>query len=79
VQNKLDDLFALIKFLRLKPFVDKPVWTDYIGSPVKDGQPIGFARLHAIMNVITLRRTKKTQADNGQKILTPPSGTLQAH
>jgi SWI/SNF-related matrix-associated actin-dependent regulator of chromatin subfamily A3 len=72
VQNKLDDLFALIKFLRLEPFVDKAVWTEYIGSPVKFGQPIGFARLQAIMKVITLRRTKETRADNGQKILALP-------
>ncbi|KAJ7071194.1 SNF2 family N-terminal domain-containing protein [Mycena amicta] len=58
VQNKLDDVFALIKFLRLGPLDDKNVWTEFIGSPVKFGQPLGVARLQTIMKCITLRRTK---------------------
>ncbi|QRW12247.1 hypothetical protein RhiLY_11246 [Ceratobasidium sp. AG-Ba] len=41
VQNKLDDVFALIKFIRLEPFDDKAVWTEYIGGPAKFGQPLG--------------------------------------
>jgi SWI/SNF-related matrix-associated actin-dependent regulator of chromatin subfamily A3 len=72
VQNKLDDLFALIKFLRLEPFIDKAVWTEYIGTPVKFGQAIGIARLQTIMKIITLRRTKESRAENGEKILSLP-------
>jgi SWI/SNF-related matrix-associated actin-dependent regulator of chromatin subfamily A3 len=72
VQNKLDDLFALIKFLRLEPFTDKAVWTEYIGTPVKFGQAIGIARLQTIMKIITLRRTKESRAENGEKILALP-------
>lgn len=49
VQNKLDDVFALIKFLRLEPFDDKNIWTEFIGTPVKYGQPLGVARLQTIM------------------------------
>lgn len=72
VQNKLDDVFALIKFLRLEPFDDKNVWTEYIGSPVKFGQALGVARLQTIMKCITLRRTKETKAPDGKKILALP-------
>lgn len=72
VQNKLDDVFALIKFLRLDPFDDKNVWTEYIGSPVKFGQPLGVARLQTIMKSITLRRTKETKTADGKKILALP-------
>ncbi|EIN14061.1 hypothetical protein PUNSTDRAFT_95600 [Punctularia strigosozonata HHB-11173 SS5] len=72
VQNKLDDVFALVKFLRLEPFDDKNVWTEFIGTPVKYGQPLGVARLQTIMKCITLRRTKETRAQDGQKILTLP-------
>jgi SWI/SNF-related matrix-associated actin-dependent regulator of chromatin subfamily A3 len=72
VQNKLDDLFALIKFLRLEPFTDKAIWTEYIGTPVKFGQAIGIARLQTIMKTITLRRTKESRTENGQKILALP-------
>lgn len=72
VQNKLDDVYALLKFLRLEPFDEKAVWTEYIGSPVKYGQVLGVARLQSIMRCITLRRTKESKAENGQKILTLP-------
>jgi SWI/SNF-related matrix-associated actin-dependent regulator of chromatin subfamily A3 len=72
VQNKLDDVFALIKFLRLEPFDDKNVWTEFIGSPVKFGQALGVARLQTIMKCITLRRTKESKAHDGQRILALP-------
>ncbi|KAF8167732.1 SNF2 family DNA-dependent ATPase [Crassisporium funariophilum] len=72
VQNKLDDVFALIKFLRFHPFNDKNVWTEYIGSPVKFGQELGVARLQMIMKCITLRRTKESKAQDGKRILSLP-------
>ncbi|KZT75059.1 hypothetical protein DAEQUDRAFT_660022 [Daedalea quercina L-15889] len=72
VQNKLDDIFALVKFLRLEPLDDKSVWTEFIGTPVKYGQPLGIARLQTIMKCITLRRTKESKAEDGRKILSLP-------
>ncbi|KAG9118944.1 hypothetical protein FRC07_006271 [Ceratobasidium sp. 392] len=72
VQNKLDDVYALIKFIRLEPFDDKAVWTEYIGGPAKFGQPLGIARLQAIMKSITLRRTKETKKQDGTPILSLP-------
>lgn len=72
VQNKLDDVFALIKFLRLEPFDDKNIWTEFIGSPVKFGQALGVARLQTIMKCITLRRTKETKTLDGKRILALP-------
>ncbi|CDO72991.1 hypothetical protein BN946_scf185007.g45 [Trametes cinnabarina] len=72
VQNKLDDVYALIKFLRLSPFDDKNTWNEYIGTPVKYAQPLGVARLQTIMKCITLRRTKESRAEDGKKILSLP-------
>ncbi|KAJ7225691.1 SNF2 family N-terminal domain-containing protein [Mycena pura] len=72
VQNKLDDVFALIKFLRVDPLDDKNVWTEYIGSPVKFGQSLGVVRLQMIMKCITLRRTKESKKQDGTKILDLP-------
>ncbi|KAF8756200.1 SNF2 family N-terminal domain [Rhizoctonia solani] len=73
VQNKLDDVYALLKFIRLEPFDDKAVWTEYIGGPAKFGQPLGIARLQAIMKSITLRRTKETKKPDGTPILSLPT------
>ncbi|KAI6118995.1 SNF2 family N-terminal domain-containing protein [Pisolithus croceorrhizus] len=72
VQNKLDDVFALIKFLRLDPLDDKNVWTEYIGTPVKYGQSLGVVRLQTVMKCITLRRTKDSKASDGKRILSLP-------
>ena len=72
VQNKLDDLFALIKFLGLSPLDDKSTWMEFIGSPVKYGQALGITRLQTVMKCITLRRTKETRARDGKKILALP-------
>ena len=72
VQNKLDDVYALIKFLRLAPFDDKNIWNEFIGTPVKYAQTIGVARLQTIMKCITLRRTKESRAEDGQRILSLP-------
>lgn len=65
-------MFALIKFLRLEPFDDKNTWTEFIGSPVKYGQPLGIARLQRIMKCITLRRTKESKTNAGDRILSLP-------
>ncbi|KAF9387285.1 hypothetical protein BGX21_000615 [Mortierella sp. AD011] len=74
VQNKLDDLFALVKFLRMHPFDEKVQWTHYISKPIKAANPIGITRLQTLMKVITLRRTKSQMVD-GQPLLALPTRT----
>jgi SWI/SNF-related matrix-associated actin-dependent regulator of chromatin subfamily A3 len=71
----VDDVFALIKFLRVKPFDDKATWTQLIGTPIKYNQPIGFTRLQTIMRLLALRRTKETKGPDGKPILSLPSRT----
>lgn len=65
-------MFALIKFLRLKPFDDKNIWTKYISAPAKFGQREGVLRLRTIMACITLRRTKESKTPDGNRILALP-------
>jgi hypothetical protein len=72
VQNKLDDVYALIKFLRLEPFDDRNIWQEFIGIPVKFGQQLGVARLQKVMKCISLRRTKESKGSDGQTILSLP-------
>ncbi|KAG0203313.1 hypothetical protein BGX28_004370 [Mortierella sp. GBA30] len=74
VQNKLDDLYALVKFLQMRPFDEKVQWTHYISKPIKAANPIGIARLQTLMKAITLRRTKSQMVD-GQPLLDLPTRT----
>ncbi|CAG8441978.1 15256_t:CDS:10 [Acaulospora colombiana] len=69
IQNKADDLFALVKFLHMVPFNIKENWTSYILRPIRSFDPVGISRLQTLMKCITLRRTKMI---NGKSLLSLP-------
>ncbi|KAK1755748.1 putative SWI/SNF-related matrix-associated actin-dependent regulator of chromatin subfamily A member 3-like 1 [Echria macrotheca] len=58
VQNKLEDLAALLAFLRLKPFDEKAKFVQYIIQPFKACDPDIVAKLRVLIDTITLRRLK---------------------
>lgn len=58
VQNKLDDLGALVKFLRVKPFSDKGGFSQHILGPFKNADPEILPKLRLLVDTITLRRLK---------------------
>ena len=37
IQNRLDDLWSVVKFLRLEPFDDKQWWNAALASSVRRG------------------------------------------
>jgi SNF2 family DNA or RNA helicase len=58
VQNKLEDLAALLAFLRLKPFDEKSKFLQYIIQPFKNADPEIVPKLRVLIDTITLRRLK---------------------
>lgn len=72
IQNKIDDVWALLKFLRFAPFDDKSVWIEYILGLAKAGNSLGVARLQTILKHCTLRRTKESTTEDGKRILNLP-------
>ncbi|SPO05936.1 related to helicase-like transcription factor protein [Cephalotrichum gorgonifer] len=58
VQNRLDDLAALLAFIRLKPFDDKSKFVRYIVEPFKCCDPEIVPKLRILVDTITLRRLK---------------------
>ncbi|TYJ56013.1 hypothetical protein B9479_003255 [Cryptococcus floricola] len=72
IQNKIEDVWALFKFIRISPVDDKDVFMKYIASPCKYGEQIGVARLQLVMRCCTLRRTKESHHEDGSKILNLP-------
>ena len=58
VQNRLDDLGALIKFLRISPFDEKNGFAQFILGPFKNADPDILPKLRLLVDSITLRRLK---------------------
>ncbi|KAG4420889.1 hypothetical protein IFR04_005973 [Cadophora malorum] len=58
VQNRLEDLGALMTFLRIKPFDEKGGFAQYIMSPFKMCDPDIIPKLRLLVDSITLRRLK---------------------
>lgn len=58
VQNRLDDLGALLVFLRVKPFDERNGFNQYIMAPFKMCDPEILPKLRLLVDSITLRRLK---------------------
>lgn len=82
IQNSIDDLFALVKFLRLDPFTERAMWTEFCGhresvglKSKKDDEPIDSANLghvQILMKFLALRRQKTTKTADGKPLLALP-------
>merc|ERR550534_1013624 len=58
IQNTVEDLYALSRFLRLEPFDDYQWFNRTIVRPLKSRYPVGFERLQVLIRSWCLRRTK---------------------
>ncbi|OAX34772.1 hypothetical protein K503DRAFT_774190 [Rhizopogon vinicolor AM-OR11-026] len=76
MQNTVDELFSLLKFLRARPLNDWQTFNEQIAKPVKAGRPVrAIKRLHVVLKSIMLRRTKDHLL-NGKPIITLPARNL---
>ncbi|KAJ7217158.1 SNF2 family DNA-dependent ATPase [Mycena pura] len=77
MQNKVDELFSLLKFLRIKPLNEWERFNTQIAKPVKSGKGATRAmkRLQVVLKQVMLRRTK-TQQINGKVLVELPSRTI---
>ncbi|TKY90805.1 hypothetical protein EX895_000803 [Sporisorium graminicola] len=83
IQNTINDLFALVKFLRLDPFTDRAIWNEFCGfrenlhlrTKAKEDGPIDTANIghvQILMKFLALRRQKTTKTADGKQLLSLP-------
>jgi len=68
IQNSIEDLFALSRFLRLEPFDQFEWFNRTIARPLKIRDVVGLERLQVLLRMWCLRRTKD------MSILDPATG-----
>ncbi|KAI1457991.1 SNF2 family N-terminal domain-containing protein [Annulohypoxylon moriforme] len=60
IQNRLEDLGALVEFLRVDPFNNRSVFKSTFLAPIDQGKQSGWEQLRLLVGSIALRRTKNT-------------------
>ncbi|CAH9127549.1 unnamed protein product [Cuscuta epithymum] len=58
IQNGSFDLYSFMAFLRVEPLSVKNYWNSLIQRPLSHGDQKGIVRLQALMETLSLRRTK---------------------
>ncbi|EFQ99315.1 transcription termination factor 2 [Nannizzia gypsea CBS 118893] len=58
IQNRLEDLGAVLKFLRLSPYDERGRFAAHIVSPFKTENPSAITNLRVLVDSFTLRRVK---------------------
>ena len=66
MQNNLDELQSLIKFLRIQPYCEVSSWKDSITGPMKNGRGnLAMRRLQIFLKAFMKRRTKDVLKKDG--------------
>ncbi|TGJ88020.1 hypothetical protein E0Z10_g789 [Xylaria hypoxylon] len=76
LQNSLDELQSLVKFLRIKPYDDLREWKEHFELPMKNGKGhVAIKRLHSVLQCFMKRRTKDILKLDGALSTGPSEGT----
>ncbi|VEU38181.1 unnamed protein product [Pseudo-nitzschia multistriata] len=70
IQNSLNDVYSLIRFLRHEPFSEHAFWNTTV-TKASDFS-VALDRVKSILSPIMIRRTKETRDKTGKLILTLP-------
>ncbi|KAG0258506.1 DNA helicase rad5 [Mortierella polycephala] len=78
IQNKLEDLFSLVHFLRAEPWSNFSFWRTFIGVPFESkDKDKAMKVLTSVLEPLVLRRTKTTKDEDGNPIVMLPERTIE--
>ncbi|CAN0900454.1 DNA repair protein RAD5A [Linum grandiflorum] len=67
IQNKLEDLYSLLRFLKVEPWENWAWWSKLIQKPYEEGDERGLKLVQSILKTIMLRRTKSSTDREGSR------------
>ncbi|XP_077235884.1 DNA/RNA helicase protein isoform X2 [Tasmannia lanceolata] len=77
IQNNLEDIYSLLRFLRVEPWSNWGLWNKLIQKPFEEGDERGLKLVQSILRPIMLRRTKFSTDKEGRPILVLPPADVQ--
>ncbi|KAL5580233.1 hypothetical protein UlMin_012675 [Ulmus minor] len=77
IQNKLEDIYSLLRFLRVEPWGNWAWWNKLIQKPYEEGDERGLKLVQSVLKPIMLRRTKFSTDRDGRPILVLPPADIQ--
>lgn len=72
IQNKLEDLFSLVHFLRVEPWGNFSFWKNFITVPFERKDMRALDVVQTVLEPLILRRTKNMKDSDGNPIVSLP-------
>ncbi|KAL1597722.1 DNA helicase rad5 [Paraconiothyrium brasiliense] len=77
IVNRLEDLFSLVRFLKVEPWANFSFWKTFITVPFESGEFIrALDVVQTVLEPLVLRRTKDMKTPNGEALVPLPPRTI---
>ncbi|XP_040377121.1 DNA repair protein RAD5A isoform X3 [Oryza brachyantha] len=77
IQNNLEDIYSLFRFLRVEPWRNWALWHKLVQKPYEEGDERGLKLVQSILKPIMLRRNKNSTDKEGRPIIVLPPANIE--
>ncbi|RDW63029.1 DEAD/DEAH box helicase [Aspergillus mulundensis] len=78
IVNRLEDLFSLVRFLKVEPWNNFSFWKTFITTPFENKEVIrAISVVQTVLEPLVLRRTKFMKTPEGEPLVPLPKRTIQ--